>query len=797
MKTGDAKSIKNPGIQNSFGYIALTLLLFVTHIGCATVSQPKYCPLIETCEARLSEPMLIGMERELEEAKVLEDSSRIIEIIETGIRHAGENIDCTGCDGANLDSQRRLWRLIRHAIEAWYEHSDYFPRRSTQAIAGTTRIAMYEPGSSQREDRSSWAWIYLWGESELRRLGSVNPGRKGEEDLGYTDFPAALVRTDALLAAVIRSTDFPHNDSKIETNQTNGGFKRLSEAAVMKAIEMSKTHIDRAFELEAEIWTTRGGKEGFPNAVHIPRLNPDAKISLGERVGLVAGLLYDAAKKCPASSNAIQRFSQTVGRPFVSNYLDQLSKLPNSEGIPRDQIENRSCLPGDQGNSETEVNVPPCIEWPVRIGTTTKYEFPVLSEILTESRFDSFNLKALFALRDAEDIWIRLLSAKEGLTVEKNYQFSDAQVAKATRLLVDAFVFIRSPEKRLESIAALTHKLGIETHSNIVDTEGNLPYIMKHLSRLSISRRYADLALCLLNKAVFDQNSDGSSCAPPRTSFPTSPAPTGRPRTDILPPVMGEQVLLAYRQVILCIEHTVNMKKENFQGYLAADISEDQKSEFQAALDAAAKAWPISDDVRGELETFSSPELFSRTSFDPVVVTAILDLSYHPKGGLTVAPEALARLAYVGVMEFERELDAIRIQRWRDKSIRANGMLDRYSSARWPEGTDSSQDTSIHEWCPFLSELWQYKVIIDQSYRLAVVIGDKQDLENAFIDHLSLRERDMLKANLDDFRNEFRSLSSAEKNDLLPWTSLNELKRCPASPLESQDLETPVNSSSQ
>lgn len=417
------------------------------------------------------------------------------------------------CHDADLVPAERVIRLLvkmRDVVEAFYLHNDNFPVRAALGLGSGrddfTWVRVSDAAGDPRIEANStpnylsWAEHYLWSEMLLREL--IDDREKLERTLGYSEFPHALIRTDALTGVLVARLDAAADDRTA----------RSTDPEIEQLFDRLRDSLNR----EVRLWRApaQSGRVRIELAKSLskPLHDKAAELKLKDRLQLIGRHAHRICQGWRGPPTGSLRNSLGVG---VADYLTVLRRLKEQElkldwpvalNQPRDGLDSA-------------------------LGNLARVD-DVLREI---SAYDSLNICGYFEMREAQANWLGLLSSR----VDKSTlpwadgDFDESMVGRPADKLINASLWTEDPHVRLRAIATLVNAV------EIIDSPRGFEKLASWESdervlraRQLAGRRLAELGLCLMNRAYLD-TSDAGACVFPLDKSRWTGQPGWRPSAEV------------------------------------------------------------------------------------------------------------------------------------------------------------------------------------------------------------------------------------------------------------------------
>lgn len=440
-------------------------------------------------------------------------------------------------------------KVFRNTMKAWYITPGAFPD-VTSATLALDDISLWQGPDKAGYARivgnhEHWANKYIWSEEEYRRLR--RRWHDIDTELNLNKFPEAHMRVDALSGTMKKmleefayygptcrnrtkkqigkeieneKAELEKKESKQVVDWKQKKKIRLKAVRQQKArfVELTK-RLREALENEASIWTKNGDR--LADAFITPNNgnNGKSKLTLEKRIHRVSTnmkLLCDNWNLQP-----LKLMRKNIGFGFYK-YLKLLHDhfTADADTYKFKIIVSREKPPTDDeytGMQEPEGGLDSFHQ-----DKFYQHHKTTLGELITEiTRHDSMNLRVYFEFRDAEQAWAEHLPSGKQIDtsiiksdVGKMPYDLDDSIQSAAEMLLKAYYHTESPRMRAELVANLVNNVTfpITPAGEFSEKLSNNPDLVR--ARIA-GRRFAELALCLMNKAILVDKDNTESCSFP------------------------------------------------------------------------------------------------------------------------------------------------------------------------------------------------------------------------------------------------------------------------------------------
>jgi hypothetical protein len=251
--------------------------------------------------------------------------------------------------------------------------------------------------------------------------------------------------------------------------------------------------LDKAIEILGDSLRAEAGswnrdiipRDGATKAAYSSPVAPGKPLVLETRVFLVSSYIRNLVVLWGDRGNDALR--DGFGRPYAA-YLQTLFEAVDRSEPKKD------------------------FQWvvPVEVAVDRGYRhFPraTLDRLVRETLFDNYNVRALFAMREAEATWVSMLFP------ERSRAVSDGEIVSAAYQLLSAAATADSPRSKLEAIARVIRVARVLDGREGEGRAAPDPKDARPEGRRRASRQLAEVALCTMNQAYLTGPALRRACA--------------------------------------------------------------------------------------------------------------------------------------------------------------------------------------------------------------------------------------------------------------------------------------------
>lgn len=389
------------------------------------------------------------------------------ETLSEAIRVLDEAQTCSQFGLLSNDNYRAVLLSVKALIESWY---DADPGVRAVALSGD-RSGLLQFGDKLESlpDARAIAEYYVFSEMELRRVDLASgPSASQPTFYGGNRFRSSLILVDAATGVLMNLLD----------QQETGAVAKMPLEAVFGLW-------GEALRAEAGVWNRDIiAKNDLNSAAYVSSILPGKQVTIDTRFFFVSSYVRNLAAIW--GDHGTEALRESLGRPYGS-YLQTLF-----DGVER--VQPQKDFP-----------------WvvPVEIWVDRGYRHfwrARLDRLVREVLFDNYDVRAMFALRQSESIWVSLLSS------ERERRVTDGEIVAAAYQLSSATALAESPRSRLEGVARVLRVAQVLDGREGSGSKADDPNDVRVAGRRRASRQLAEVALCLMNRAYLSSAQLTQAC---------------------------------------------------------------------------------------------------------------------------------------------------------------------------------------------------------------------------------------------------------------------------------------------
>lgn len=377
-------------------------------------------------------------------------------VVSEAARLLDEALACYHAEFLPDDDYARVLLSIRQLIQRWYDSAP--PQRALALSGDRSGLLPVANGLEVLPHARGLAEYYLYTEIELQRVGTPIQLIAGESRLRD-----ALMLVDAATGVLANLLD----------QQVPSGTPTIP-------IELAVEALGRGLFDESATWSRdeipRPG--GASAASYISKLAPGEPLRFEARILFVSAYINALGRSWGTRSNDGLR--DALGRPYGA-YLQTLYDAVNRVEPQKD------------------------FQWvvPVEVLEEGRYRHinrVRLDRMVRETLFDNYNVRAFFAVREAEADWQSFLDP------ERRQPVTDGEIIGATYKLLNAARLTDSVQSRLGAIARVLLVANVRDGrgGTAVPTGPVAGIDPRGIGQQRASRQLAELSLCVLNDGFLD-----------------------------------------------------------------------------------------------------------------------------------------------------------------------------------------------------------------------------------------------------------------------------------------------------